>query len=82
MDPRIVKGQWTDAEDEVIVSMQRQIGNKWAQIAQVGRTAIVVSCLDHEKSTSSAYERGASASAMKVAVFWFLVCLLYGGWGG
>eukprot|EP00903_Cladosiphon_okamuranus_P008416 g8092.t1 len=40
LDPRIVKGQWTAAEDEIIVSMQKQIGNKWAQIAQQldGRT--------------------------------------------
>lgn len=36
LDPRIVKGQWTAAEDELIVSMQKRIGNKWAQIAQVG----------------------------------------------
>eukprot|EP00752_Nemacystus_decipiens_P010360 g9230.t1 len=34
LDPRIVKGQWTAAEDEIIVSMQKRIGNKWAQIAQ------------------------------------------------
>ncbi|CAN0465059.1 unnamed protein product, partial [Ectocarpus sp. 12 AP-2014] len=34
LDPRIVKGGWTEEEDQIIIFLQRQMGNKWAQIAQ------------------------------------------------
>ncbi|CAN0519602.1 unnamed protein product, partial [Ectocarpus sp. 12 AP-2014] len=34
LDPRIVKGGWTEEEDQIIISLQQQMGNKWAQIAQ------------------------------------------------
>lgn len=36
LDPRIVKGEWTEEEDRTIVSMHDKMGNKWATIAQVG----------------------------------------------
>ena len=36
LDPRIVKGKWTAEEDQTIVSMHQEMGNKWATIAQVG----------------------------------------------
>ena len=36
LDPRIVKGKWTAEEDRMIISMHREMGNKWATIAQVG----------------------------------------------
>lgn len=35
LDPRIVKGDWTQEEDQIIVSLHGQLGNKWATIAQV-----------------------------------------------
>lgn len=35
LDPRIVKCRWKAAEDEILVAMQKRIGNKWAQIARV-----------------------------------------------
>ncbi|CAM9662353.1 unnamed protein product [Scytosiphon promiscuus] len=34
LDPSLRHGAWTPAEDRIIVSLQRQIGSKWAQIAQ------------------------------------------------
>lgn len=35
LDPKIVKGDWTREEDDTILSMHAEIGNKWAAIAQV-----------------------------------------------
>ena len=35
LDPRIVKGEWTEEEDRTLVTMHDEIGNKWATIAQV-----------------------------------------------
>lgn len=35
LDPRIVKGEWTQEEDSAIVSLHEEMGNKWATIAQV-----------------------------------------------
>jgi len=40
LDPRIVKSRWTAAEDEILVSMQKRIGNKWAQIARVSEMSV------------------------------------------
>lgn len=41
LDPRIVKGDWTEEEDQTIVAMHAEIGNKWATIAQV-RSGLVL----------------------------------------
>jgi hypothetical protein len=40
LNPDINKGEWTQAEDELIISSHKRIGNKWAVIARVleGRT--------------------------------------------
>lgn len=40
LDPNVKKGQWTPEEEELIVQLQRHIGNKWSQIASTltGRT--------------------------------------------
>lgn len=35
LDPNIVKGGWTKEEDQTILSMHEEFGNKWATIAQV-----------------------------------------------
>lgn len=35
LDPSIIKGEWTEQEDQMIVVMHEEIGNKWATIAQV-----------------------------------------------
>jgi hypothetical protein len=40
LDPSVKKGQWTPEEEELIIKLQQEIGNKWSQIASklVGRT--------------------------------------------
>ena len=40
LDPNVKKGQWTPEEEELIIKLQREIGNKWSQIASklIGRT--------------------------------------------
>lgn len=40
LDPSIKKGDWTPQEDRIIMEKQKELGNKWAQIAQflAGRT--------------------------------------------
>jgi len=40
LDPAIRKGNWELWEDELIVKLQKEYGNKWARIAQhlPGRT--------------------------------------------
>ena len=40
LDPNVKKGQWTPEEEELIIKSQREIGNKWSQIASklIGRT--------------------------------------------
>jgi hypothetical protein len=40
LNPDINKGEWTQAEDELIISSHKRLGNKWAVIARVleGRT--------------------------------------------
>ncbi|KAK8826911.1 hypothetical protein WA577_007414, partial [Blastocystis sp. JDR] len=42
--PDLVKGPWTKEEDNLILSLQQQWGNKWAAIAKtlIGRTANAV----------------------------------------
>jgi hypothetical protein len=34
LNPDIKKGEWTEAEDALIVAMQRQLGNQWAKISK------------------------------------------------
>lgn len=36
LDPHIVKGEWTAEEDRTLITMHKDLGNKWATIAQVG----------------------------------------------
>lgn len=40
IDPRLVKGNWTEDEDSFILSQQNMLGNRWSDIAKVlqGRT--------------------------------------------
>ncbi|GLD98100.1 hypothetical protein PINS_up006797 [Pythium insidiosum] len=40
LDSSIRKGQWTPEEDELVFSLQQQLGNKWSEIAKMlpGRT--------------------------------------------
>jgi hypothetical protein len=40
LDPGVKKGNWSQSEDELIIKLQRQHGNKWAKIASYlsGRT--------------------------------------------
>ncbi len=40
LQPDIIKGDWTTAEDRLIVEMQEKMGNKWAEITKMlpGRT--------------------------------------------
>ena len=38
VDPMLSKRPWTQAEDDIILTMQRQHGNKWVVIAASLRT--------------------------------------------
>ena len=40
LDPSIVKGNWTELEDELIIQKQKEWGNKWSKISKLllGRT--------------------------------------------
>ena len=43
LDPSISSAPWTESEDELLYNAQRDIGNKWADIARLlpGRTEYV-----------------------------------------
>lgn len=34
MDPGVKKGNWEEWEDDMIVKLQKEVGNKWARIAK------------------------------------------------
>ena len=34
LDPSLKKGKWSDEEDRTMLTMQREIGNKWSEIAK------------------------------------------------
>ena len=40
LNPEVIKGDWSEAEDEIILSMQAEFGNAWAKITKAlpGRT--------------------------------------------
>lgn len=40
INPELNKGQWSDAEDDLLMSLQGQLGNKWSEISKElkGRT--------------------------------------------
>eukprot|EP01138_Halocafeteria_seosinensis_P002622 gb/GECG01002681.1/.p1 GENE.gb/GECG01002681.1/~~gb/GECG01002681.1/.p1 ORF type:complete len:103 (+),score=12.64 gb/GECG01002681.1/:1-309(+) len=39
LDPTIKKGSWTQEEDDAIIELKQQLGNRWAQIAKDPRLA-------------------------------------------
>lgn len=44
LDPNLKKTNWSAEEDQIILIMQKQVGNKWSEIAQklVGRADVAV----------------------------------------
>ena len=40
LDPSIIKGNWTEEEDALILQRQKEMGNKWSKISKMllGRT--------------------------------------------
>jgi hypothetical protein len=42
LEPSINRGEWTEAEDDLLVSKHRELGPKWSQISAffVSRTAV------------------------------------------
>ena len=34
VDPGLNKGQWTKEEDELLIEMQKELGNKWSEISK------------------------------------------------
>ena len=44
LDPSIIKGNWTEEEDALILQRQKEMGNKWSKISKMllGRTETAV----------------------------------------
>lgn len=44
LDPNLKKNNWTPEEDQIILAMQKQVGNRWSEIATklVGRADVAV----------------------------------------
>lgn len=40
VDPELKKGEWTETEDQILINLQRDLGNKWSEISRKmpGRT--------------------------------------------
>lgn len=41
LNPEIRKDAWTKAEDRLILSLHRQMGNKWAELSKILKSAYV-----------------------------------------